>query len=503
MMAVLVAELGIRRVEKKDHIIILSEWDTFYGRSMPDTFKNAWKSSEKDEQPVQAYGYMRGLDGKLPDKDDKTDSSADKKADNKDKSATNAKIELPEGQNQKDYLRRLADSLRDLDQYLIKTDANKKGIAAIGVLGSDVHDKLMILEALRQYFPHKLFFTTDLDAAYSHPAKWPQTHNLLVASGFDLKLRAELQGNIPSFRDSYQTAFFLATQLILKNTSDSANPITIQPPARLFEIGRSHSLSLPTVNDTPVLSTASNNNNGVKCAWTNWSACNNRVQPELFATSPINLKWPDFYVTVMIVFLLVLISWRVRETVTRILKYTAADGSIFKLGDTLVIGTPSGTITNTTAAGAGNTFGLGKAKSRSKSNFQTIIMGRPAGVSSIMSAMAGEAPQNADASMQGEIVIIAEMKVAHKGSKKKPLELIILLGEPNGRAFGMNKYMSVVDYEKSVLAGEIRSINAPLNRDEAIAKLKESKDLMDLGVIDVAAYEKIKAELTPIILNKG
>lgn len=188
---------------------------------------------------------------------------------------------------------------------------------------------------------------------------------------------------------------------------------------------------------------------------------------------------------------------------TRILKYTAADGSIFKLGDTLVIGTPSGTITNTTAAGAGNTFGIGKAKSRTKSNFQTIIMGRPAGVASIMSAMAGEAPQNADASMQGEIVIIAEMKVVHKGSKKKPLELIILLGEPNGRAFGMNKYMSVVDYEKSVLAGEIRSINAPLNRDEAIAKLKESKDLMDLGIIDAAAYEKIKAELTPVILNKG
>lgn len=188
---------------------------------------------------------------------------------------------------------------------------------------------------------------------------------------------------------------------------------------------------------------------------------------------------------------------------TRILKYTSADGSIFKLGDTLVIGTPSGTITNTTAAGAGNTFGIGKAKSRTKSNFQTIIMGRPAGVASIMSAMAGEAPQNADASMQGEIVIIAEMKVAHKGSKKKPLELIILLGEPNGRAFGMNKYMSVVDYEKSVLAGEIRSKNAPLNREEAIAKLKESKDLMDLGIIDTAAYDKIKSELTPIILNKG
>jgi hypothetical protein len=188
---------------------------------------------------------------------------------------------------------------------------------------------------------------------------------------------------------------------------------------------------------------------------------------------------------------------------TKILKYTSADGSVFMLGDTLVIGNPSGSITNTTAVGAGNTLGVGKASSRTKSNFQTIIMGRPAGFGSIMSAMAGEAVANAGSDMQGEIVIVAEMKVAHKGSKKKPLELIILLGEPNGRAFGINKYMSVVDYEKSVLAGEIRSINAPMTRDEAIAKLKESKELMDLGVIETVEYERIKKELIPIILNKA
>jgi hypothetical protein len=188
---------------------------------------------------------------------------------------------------------------------------------------------------------------------------------------------------------------------------------------------------------------------------------------------------------------------------TKILKYTAADGSVFVLGDTLVIGTPSGSITNTTAVGAGRTIGAGKARSRTKSNFQTIIMGRPAGFGSIMSAMSGEAPMNAGSNMQGEIVVVAEMKVSHKGSKKKPLQLIILLGEPNGRAFGINKYMSVVDYEKSVLAGEIRSINAPMTRDEAIAKLKESKELMDLGIIESADYEKLKKELTPIILNKA
>lgn len=55
-------------------------------------------------------------------------------------------------------------------------------------------------------------------------------------------------------------------------------------------------------------------------------------------------------------------------------------------------------------------------------------MGRPAGFGSIMNAMGGEAAENAGSEMQGEIVIISEMKVAHKGSKKKPLALIMLLG---------------------------------------------------------------------------
>ncbi len=187
---------------------------------------------------------------------------------------------------------------------------------------------------------------------------------------------------------------------------------------------------------------------------------------------------------------------------TKILKYTAADGSVLVLGDTLVIGTPAGSITSTTAVGAANTIGAAKLRSRTKNNFTTIIMGRPAGVGSILNAMAGEAPENASADMQGEIVVISEMKVVHKGSKKKPLSLTILLGEPNGRAFGINKYMSVTDYEKAVIAGEIRSINAPMTRDEAIAKLKESKDLLDLGVIDQAEYEKLKKELTPVIMNQ-
>ena len=188
---------------------------------------------------------------------------------------------------------------------------------------------------------------------------------------------------------------------------------------------------------------------------------------------------------------------------TRVLKYTSDNGSVLEIGDTLVIGTPNGSITATAAAGGGSgSFGVARASSRTKSHFSTIVMGKPAGFGNIVNMMAGEAPSNASYDMQGEVVVIASITAYHKGSRKKPLAVSVLLGEPNGRAFGINKYMSASNYEKSVLNGELKSLNAPLTRNEAIAKLKESKELLDLGLMDNAEYEQLKKELAPIIMNK-
>ena len=247
MMMILVNELNLRLNNKPRHVVILSEWDTYYGRLMPKAFEVAWRKRYGDNfrELIYSYSYMRGLDGKLPDKSDNTFNAMEKSSDSKNKdnnSNKNSLIEFPEGHSQKDYLRRLADQIHTLDQNL-KINNNQLGIYAIGILGSDVHDKLMILEALRQHFPHKLFFTTDLDATFFHPAKRQQTHNLLVASAFDLKLRSELQHQIPPFRDSYQTAFFLATQLILNPDKINPDKKKIQP--LLFEIGRNHPILLP------------------------------------------------------------------------------------------------------------------------------------------------------------------------------------------------------------------------------------------------------------------
>jgi hypothetical protein len=61
--------------------------------------------------------------------------------------------------------------------------------------------------------------------------------------------------------------------------------------------------------------------------------------------------------------------------------------------------------------------------------------------------------------------------------------------------------LTVTNLEPALESGEIIAKNRPMNRAEAIAKLKESKDLLDLGLLKVEEYDKIKAKLTPIIMK--
>ena len=95
------------------------------------------------------------------------------------------------------------------------------------------------------------------------------------------------------------------------------------------------------------------------------------------------------------------------------------------------------------------------------------------------------------------------MKVAHKGSKKKPLRLILIMGEINGRAFGINKYLSVLDTDLAMSYGEILLKNRKMTREEAIAKLKEAKDLMDLGLMSEEEFKAMRSELQPLIMGNN
>ena len=126
-------------------------------------------------------------------------------------------------------------------------------------------------------------------------------------------------------------------------------------------------------------------------------------------------------------------------------------------------------------------------------------MGRPAGFGKIMAAMNGDAPSMADNSFKNTTVIVKEIKTFHRGSKNKPLYVVMVLGEINGRAFGVNKYLSVMDSELAIESGEILLKNRKMTREEAIEKLKEAKGLMEIEMMTKEEFDQLKEELTPII----
>jgi hypothetical protein len=266
----LVYELSERGVkfEKKDSILLISEWDQLYGQIFRNTFQKQRDAFQKQKDKSQEQKdnsessqkvpsiiipqaiYLMGLDGKLPGEMGKEESSSPS-ASGKDKLAAED-IERPDGRSQIDYLRRLADRL---------ADSYSDRLQAIGILGSDIYDKLLILEALRDRLPHVIFFTTDLDAHFLHPSQRRWTRNLIVASSFSLYTSKFLPKNdkpslepeyVPPLRDTYQTSMYVAAikalqkALLNRPEEDSAKLSDLSP--KLFEIGRTQLIEL----DSPV-----------------------------------------------------------------------------------------------------------------------------------------------------------------------------------------------------------------------------------------------------------
>ena len=248
LVVALTEELRTRGVEPDDGIVLISEWDTAYGRALPKAFDEVLTAKRTQaidpaKEPLWHYSYLRGLDGILPG------DAADKKVDDSKKSREDGapNIESAFGNQQKDYLRRMAMRVSNLDHSL-KARGKRDGVKAIGILGSDVYDKLLILRALHPSFPEAIFFTTDLDARLMQPEEWNSARNLVVASGYGLRLNGWLQREIPPFRDSYQSAYFLSVLAVLmepgprKTAMAKVDEWNWRP--RVFEIGRSQAVDL-------------------------------------------------------------------------------------------------------------------------------------------------------------------------------------------------------------------------------------------------------------------
>ena len=79
------------------------------------------------------------------------------------------------------------------------------------------------------------------------------------------------------------------------------------------------------------------------------------------------------------------------------------------------------------------------------------------------------------------------------GSKRTGYDVVAVTKSING----LSNYW--IEIEDAIKNGEIGTTG--ITRDQAIAKLKESKDLLDLDMITKEEYEKIKKELTSIIMK--
>ncbi|MBR77525.1 MAG: hypothetical protein CMD36_06375 [Flavobacteriales bacterium] len=111
-----------------------------------------------------------------------------------------------------------------------------------------------------------------------------------------------------------------------------------------------------------------------------------------------------------------------------------------------------------------------------------------------------------------EQVIVSEIYVTHEkykgykllyNKKEMPLYVSIYVKSANksdniSSFFGDSK-KTILNIEKALIEMEIINPNAPLSREEAIKKLRESKDLMELDMMSKEEYEKLKKKLTPII----
>ncbi|MFX0198184.1 MAG: hypothetical protein ACFFCW_18865 [Candidatus Hodarchaeota archaeon] len=270
---------GVDVLNKEHHVALISEWDTFYGNAFALTFATMMESINGDTGPpynwgdymrdlnkrkhassfpgnLQTYSYIRGIDGRLPESKSSKEEKSNEKSEESSKLTFTKGLELPAGRSQLDYIRRLTQKLSDKYEYFGKNE-----LKAIGVVGSDVYDKLVLLHALREQFRDMIIFSIDIDTRMIHKEQLKWTRNLIVASNYGLELSDSYQSKIfqhrgdslAPFRDNYQTSLFLACQTsltpgkpsgILYRDINRENLAKIISCPQLFEIGRGRAVNL-------------------------------------------------------------------------------------------------------------------------------------------------------------------------------------------------------------------------------------------------------------------
>jgi hypothetical protein len=229
---------------ERPRVLIFTESDTSYSRAIASEVTNALSQLAR----VEVYSYLRGLDGRPEDIPIRTTSEGERSKDVaaallRDKAIT----EVSTGTSQFDYLRRLS---LCLDQAKRRRVAGE--ICAVGILGSDIYDKMLVLQAIRPKLPAAIFFTTDLDALYLERDSESFTRNLVVASADNLDVNTDasdhpLRWKLPPMRDSYQTVLVKHVWEILEAGTAELEPMATEP-VNVFEIVAGKNIELDPVD---------------------------------------------------------------------------------------------------------------------------------------------------------------------------------------------------------------------------------------------------------------
>lgn len=149
--------------------------------------------------------------------------------------------------------------------------------------------------------------------------------------------------------------------------------------------------------------------------------------------------------------------------------YMSESGTVFRKNDALTIQKASGATDNFSTIFMGNySYGGG-------------ILSRPTPITNGWSMSVGT---------------VTDIKIFRAG-RRGPFQAAIYLQTDlfSGRA----GQVTVLDIDRAETLGEVKSENALLTREEAIMKLKELKDLLDLGLISEEEYNEALEKYRPII----
>jgi len=243
----LVRELCLRVTEGRRRIVVVAERDSLYAQALVKQLQSNGTVQEQMKAQLEIVYFFRGIDGvttKEPSLAAATPTGAGKAP----------ALEWPESRDQLDYLRRLGMELKRSESV-----DGSLPIGAIGIFANDVHDKLLVLQALHENFSDRMFFTTDMDARYLHPRTQSFTRNLVVATSLPLAFyplrpnhaasAVDLQDGTPPLRDIYQTSTYAAARQVGCRSEDcKANEAkalrkVLNNPS-LYEIGRSEVVPL-------------------------------------------------------------------------------------------------------------------------------------------------------------------------------------------------------------------------------------------------------------------